>query len=53
MAQILIVDDDKRLTDMLRRTLIHKGWSVAVANSGTEALPLLTASEAELAILDV
>jgi two-component system response regulator MprA len=53
MAQILIVDDDKLLTDMLRRTLSHKGWSVAVANSGTAALPLLTASEAELAILDV
>jgi two-component system response regulator MprA len=53
MAQILIVDDDKLLTEMLRRTLSHAGWSVAVANSGTEALPLLTASEAELTILDV
>jgi CheY-like chemotaxis protein len=39
MAQILIVDDDKLLTEMLRRTLSHAGWSVAVANSGTEALP--------------
>ena len=53
MAQILIVDDDERLTTMLRRTLSHEGWSVTVANSGTEALPALAAAEAELAILDV
>jgi two-component system response regulator MprA len=53
MAQILIVDDDKLLTTMLRRTLSLEGWSVAVANSGTEALPLLTTPGAELAILDV
>jgi two-component system, OmpR family, response regulator MprA len=53
MAQILIVDDDERLTAMLRRTLNHAGWSVTVANSGAEALPLLTASSAELAVLDV
>jgi len=53
MAQILIVDDDNLLTTMLRRTLSLEGWSVAVANSGIEALPLLTTPGAELAILDV
>ena len=36
MAQILIVDDDERLTAMLRRTLNHAGWTVTVVGAGDD-----------------
>jgi two-component system response regulator MprA len=53
MPQIVVVDDDERLTEMLRRLLAHAGWSVATANSGAAGLPLLAQPGVELAILDV
>jgi two-component system response regulator MprA len=53
MPQIVVVDDDERLTEMLRRLLAHAGWSVATANSGAASLPLLAQPGVELAILDV
>ncbi len=53
MPQIVVVDDDERLTEMLRRLLAHAGWSVATANSGAEGLHLLAQPGVELAILDV
>ncbi|TMD64097.1 MAG: response regulator, partial [Chloroflexi bacterium] len=37
-AHILIVDDDSRITDLLRRILAYEGYSVAIAASGSEAL---------------
>ncbi|MDQ6748619.1 MAG: response regulator transcription factor [Candidatus Dormibacteraeota bacterium] len=53
MAQIVVVDDDKRLTDMLRRLLARAGWSVVAANSGLQGLVALAEPEAALVILDV
>ncbi len=53
MPQIVVVDDDERLTEMLRRLLAHAGWSVATANSGAAGLALLAQPGVELAILDV
>jgi two-component system response regulator MprA len=53
MAQIVVVDDDDRLTEMLRRLLAHAGWSVAAATSGAEGLRLAQDPEVELVILDV
>ena len=53
MPQIVVVDDDERLTEMLRRLLAHAGWSVATANSGADGLRLLSQPGVELAILDV
>ncbi|MDQ2810256.1 MAG: response regulator transcription factor [Chloroflexota bacterium] len=53
MAQIVVVDDDARLTELLRRLLAHAGWSVAAATSGAEGLRLASAPEVELVILDV
>ncbi len=53
MPQIVVVDDDERLTEMLRRLLAHAGWSVATANSGAAGLHLLAQPGVELAILDV
>ncbi len=38
MTTILIVDDDRKITDMLRRTLIYEGYRVVTAADGEEAL---------------
>ncbi len=38
MATILVVDDDKKLLKMMRRTLIYEGFQVATALNGREAL---------------
>ncbi len=37
-AHLLIVDDNPRITDLLRRILAYEGYSVAIAASGNEAL---------------
>ena len=43
-AQVLVVDDDPRSRDMLRRTLQKEGWTVAEAVNGREALGQLERS---------
>ncbi|MHB1134690.1 MAG: response regulator transcription factor [Chloroflexota bacterium] len=52
MPTILIADDDKKITDMLRRTLTYEGYRVVVANDGTEALALLQAQQVDAIVLD-
>ena len=37
-AHLLVVDDDPRITDLVRRILAYDGYSVAVAVTGDEAL---------------
>ena len=37
-AHILVVDDDVRITGLLRRILAYEGYSVSIAASGSEAL---------------
>ena len=37
-AQVLVVDDDPKTRDMLRRTLQKAGWTVAEAANGREAI---------------
>ncbi len=37
-AHILVVDDDPRITDLLRRILAYEGYSVAIAASGNEEM---------------
>ena len=39
-STILIADDDRRITDMLRRTLAYEGYTVITAATGHEALEL-------------
>jgi len=38
MAQILIIDDDPAIQMLLKRTLVKKGYDVAVASDGDEGL---------------
>lgn len=52
MATILVVDDDRKITDMLRRTLIYEGYRVATAADGEEALTKAQVERPDLVILD-
>ena len=52
-AQILVVDDDWKSRDMLRRTLVKEGWTVAEASNGREAMSLLERSRPALVLLDL
>ncbi len=52
-AHILIVDDDPRITDLLRRVLAFEGYSVAIAASGPEALNRALERPPDLIILDL
>ncbi len=52
MATILVVDDDRKITDMLRRTLIYEGYRVATAADGEEALTKAQTEQPDLIVLD-
>src|SRR3989441_9188716 len=52
-AHILVVDDDPRITDLLRRILAYEGYSVASAPSGNEALNRVLERPPDLIILDI
>lgn len=52
-THILIVDDDTRLTNALRRTLYYEGYEVSIAENGERALALLRIRIPNLVILDV
>ena len=52
MATILIVDDDRKITDMLRRTLAYEGYRVATAANGSEALAQAQTEKPDLIVLD-
>jgi len=52
VTTILVVDDDRKITDMLRRTLIYEGYRVVTAADGEEALTKAQAERPDLIILD-
>jgi len=52
MATVLIVDDDPRLLNMLRRTLTYEGFRVLSATNGNEALAELQARRPDVVVLD-
>jgi signal transduction histidine kinase/CheY-like chemotaxis protein len=52
-AQVLVVDDDPKTRDMLRRTLQKAGWTVAEAANGCEAIETLERSKPALILLDL
>ncbi len=51
--RVLVVDDDRKITGALRRGLVYEGYSVDVANSGSEALTMVRDAHPNLVILDV
>lgn len=52
MTTVLVVDDDRKLLDMLRRTLAYEGFQVMTAANGREALEQAQARRPDLIILD-
>ncbi len=52
MATILVVDDDRKLVDMLRLTLSYEGYQVLTAGDGREALALARGRRPDLVVLD-
>jgi two-component system, OmpR family, response regulator MprA len=52
MATVLIVDDDRRITDMLRRTLAYEGYAVVTAANGHEALAKAQVHRPDVVVLD-
>ena len=52
-ARILVVDDDRSVRDVLTRVLIQRGFAVASAGSGEDALNQLKAARFGLMLLDV
>jgi two-component system response regulator MprA len=52
VAKILVVDDDQKLLNMVRRTLAYEGFEVVTATNGREALDRVQAEGPDLIILD-
>lgn len=52
-AHILLVDDDNRVTNALRRTLAYEGYQVSVAADGEGALSIARTKPPDVVILDL
>lgn len=53
MIELLLIDDDKALTELLGNYLRERGYSVTVAHDGAEGLRMVHATQPALVILDV
>ncbi|WP_166242070.1 response regulator transcription factor [Paenibacillus turpanensis] len=51
--KILVVDDDEKITSMLRRGLAFEGYQVFIANHGLEGLRVILEEDPDAVILDV
>lgn len=51
-AQILVIEDDSRIADFVRRGLIYEGYGVEVAHDGEEGLAAARDRPPDLVILD-
>ena len=52
-AHVLLVDDDRHITDVLRRALAYEGYGVEVALRGDEALRKALEHPPDLVVLDL
>jgi two-component system phosphate regulon response regulator OmpR len=52
-VHILVVDDDKRLRDLLRRFLSDQGFRVTIANDAADARRKLAGLDFDLLVLDI
>ena len=53
MAVVLVVDDEVRLRDLVRRYLEHDGHQVLTAGTGAEALAIVSHTTVDLVVLDL
>lgn len=51
--KILVIDDDEKITSMLRRGLAFEGYTVTIANDGLEGLKKILETDPQLVILDI
>lgn len=51
--RLLVVEDEKRLADLLRKGLQEEGYVVAIAANGPMAVEMAQASQFELILLDI
>lgn len=51
--KILVIDDDEKITSLVRRSLIFEGYSVSTAKNGAEGLKQMLVETPDLIILDV
>ncbi len=49
----MVIDDDEKITSLLRRSLAFEGYEVSTASDGAEGLRLLGQRAADLVVLDV
>lgn len=52
-AKIIVIDDDPKITSMIRRGLTFEGYDAIVANNGREGLMMILDQPPDLVILDV
>lgn len=53
MAKILLVEDNEMNRDMLSRRLIRRGYEVAIAVDGEQALTMATSESPDLILMDM
>ena len=53
MARVLVVEDQKKHLDSLRRGLEAEGYEVAIASTGEEGLALATSEKVDAIVLDL
>ena len=53
MIELLLIDDDKSLTELLGAYLENQGYSIRLAHNGFEGLRALFNLQPDLVILDV
>ncbi len=53
MAKILVIDDDKSISESLRLYLTEEGYTVEVANTGTSGLNRAVQNAPDVVILDI
>ena len=52
-AHILVVDDDKRLRELLRKYLAERGFRVSVATGAADARRQIASLDFDLLVLDI
>lgn len=50
---ILVIDDDEKITSLIRRSLVFDGYDVSTAANGSEGLKQILVKEPDMIILDV
>lgn len=53
MHKLLVVDDDRDITDTLGKRLKHEGYEVSLAYDGTDALEKLVSHDPDIVLLDL